>query len=200
VTRIGARYWAIAQTHLGRCPRPPLILLIKIAEVWRRSLQAGTGAAAPYGRFVAAALLFASPASAHSHHAAPLAPGCTEHSVELRCAASATSAFAPDGALVVVWSAGGRIMAATAPHATVPLSPPVALNAQPEALDATGESRPAVAIDPSGRIVVAYTVNQDKPFSGTVMVAGSTDHGRSFSAPRAITTDARWADLSGLDR
>jgi type IV pilus biogenesis protein CpaD/CtpE len=39
--------WVAAQTRLGLCPKPPLILLIKKREVWRHRLQAGTGAAAP---------------------------------------------------------------------------------------------------------------------------------------------------------
>jgi hypothetical protein len=133
------------------------------------------------------ALLSAPALAQHKPAAAPRAE-CPAEETALKCAASATPAFTADGAVVLAWSAGGRVMVARSTDGGATLAAPVAINPAPEAIDDAGEARPVVAVD-GPRVFVAYALRQDKAYSGRLMLARSLDGGRSFEPARAIADD-----------
>lgn len=120
------------------------------------------------------------------HGAAP--PPCADES-SLKCAATATPAFAPDGSLWLVWSGAGKVWAARSEDMGRSLFQPVLLHTGKMPIDENGEARPKVAVDGKGRVIVAFTIRQEKAFSGTLMVTRSGDGGAGFPPPRAIAGD-----------
>ena len=108
----------------------------------------------------------------------------------LHCATVATPAFAADGTIWLLWAAGGRVTAGHSPDLGRSFDRLVAINQETERIDSGPDARPKIAIDPSGRIIVAYAVFQDDRYNGRVMVSRSADGGATFSPPHPITEDA----------
>lgn len=150
-----------------------------------------------------AALIAAGPAAAqeehhhdhsdhhdHHHEGPPPRPECPVGETALRCATTLTPTFAPGGALLAVWTAGGRVMVARSGGGSDTLGAAVAVNTAPDPLDDTGESRAAIAADAKGRVVVAYAVRKPGPdYLATLMIAHSADGGRTFSPPETVASD-----------
>ncbi len=61
--------------------------------------------------------------------------------------------------------------------------------AAPEAIEANGEGRPKIAFGARGEIYLTYTRPLDKPHTGYIRFARSTDGGQSFSAPVTVQRD-----------
>ena len=127
----------------------------------------------------------ASPHGSHGGGTACPAPDPTA----LRCAGVATPVQTPDGALLLAWSAGGRVMAARTADRGRTFGPAVAVNPGPQSVDDNGEARPAVAADREGRVFVAWSVKQEKAFSGTLWFSRSLDGGRTFEPARTLASD-----------
>lgn len=68
-------------------------------------------------------------------------------------------------------------------------SAPVAVNPEPEAIGAEGDSRPKIAPSADGAVYVTYTQLLEKPFSGHIRFSRSLDGGRTFSAPLTVNDD-----------
>ena len=124
----------------------------------------------------------------HQQHQHSGPPPCA--TADLACATAATPAFAPDGSVWLVWSAGGQVMVARSIDLGHSFAPPVAVTRAPARIDNGPDARAKIAIDPAGRIHVAYAVFQDDRYNGRVYVARSTDGGGSFAEPKPITDDA----------
>lgn len=114
--------------------------------------------------------------------------GCAQ--TTLNCASSATPYFAPDGALWLAWSAGEMISVARSSDLGAHFSEPVTITPEPIRMDSGGDSRPAIVVDGTGRVTVAYALFQDARYNGAVLVSRSTDGGAHFSAPEPITTNS----------
>jgi hypothetical protein len=129
----------------------------------------------------------ASPAWSHDHHA-------IAHGQEL----GTSAAFDPQGRL---WIA--RTEAAKETHApSQPASSfvvlqvssdmgktwsaPARVQQAPEAIEATGESRPKLAFGSKGQMYITYTHPLGKPYTGEIRFASSLDGGRTFSAPVTV--------------
>lgn len=125
----------------------------------------------------------------HQQHGAPARPDCAHGETGLACARQASPAFLKDGTLVLAWSAGGRVMVARSVDRGAGLSEPVAVNSAVEAIDESGDARPAIATDGTGRVFVAYVLRKDAAYSGTLMLGRSPDGGHSFSAPRPVASE-----------
>lgn len=144
-------------------------------------------------------MAFAAPAGAaeHQHHHGGGSgggqegkrQGCAPENTALACAQVASPAFLADGTLVLTWAAGGRVMLARSTDLGVSFQPAVPVNGGPEAVDVSGDSRPAVAADSKGRVFVAWSVRKDTAFSGTLFLARSTDGGARFQPPRTVASD-----------
>jgi len=107
----------------------------------------------------------------------------------LGCATKATPTFAPDGTLWVAWLAGRQVLVASSHDLGGSFTEPVAVNSEPLDLDWGPDARPKIVVDKDGRVFVAFARFRDRQFNGEVFHTRSTDGGRSFSAPRPITTN-----------
>lgn len=136
---------------------------------------------------VAALALMDGTASAQMPHDPGGARNCMEPT--LACATTATPTFGPDGALWLVWAAGGRVSVARSADLGHTFSSRVAVNPQPVRLDTGPDSRPKIVVDDGGRIYVAYATFKDDDFNGEVFFSRSTDGGASFASPQPITPD-----------
>jgi hypothetical protein len=65
----------------------------------------------------------------------------------------------------------------------------VAVNREPEKIDANGEGRPKIAFTQQGSLLVTWTKKLDEPYTGLIRFSRSTDGGKSFSAPTTINDD-----------
>lgn len=140
--------------------------------------------------FMALALMTASPtAFAHDehmhHHDRPVA--C--HTAALACASVATAAFAPDGKLWIIWTAGGRVSVASSTDLGKTFSKAETLPATALPLDDGPDARPKIAFGRDERVAITYATRDDK-YNGHAFVARSSNGGKTFSEPRAITTDS----------
>jgi hypothetical protein len=129
-------------------------------------------------------LLGASLASAHDHasHGAKHARGAEP---EL----GSYAAFDAGGGLWAATTLDGHVLAHRSSDAGRTWQEPVRVNAQPEAIGASGDSRPKLAAGPGGELYVTWTKPLAKPYTGDIRFARSVDGGHSFSAPATIHTD-----------
>ncbi|SDC04180.1 hypothetical protein SAMN05216337_1001103 [Bradyrhizobium brasilense] len=107
----------------------------------------------------------------------------------LRCATKVTPAFGRDGTLWLAWMAGGQISVASSKDQGKSFSTPVQVSRERLNLDWGPDARPKLAIDAKGNIAVAFSIFRDQNFNGQVLTTRSTDGGRSFDAPKPITTN-----------
>jgi hypothetical protein len=125
-------------------------------------------------------------AAQHDHHADPT----KAFAADAKEAFTATPAFAPDGTLWVARGGADRVIVAKSIDLGKTFSTSVSVTADPINIDWGPDSRPQIAIDKSGAIVVTYAIFQDKRFNGRVYATRSTDGGGSFAPPVPITPDS----------
>ena len=133
-----------------------------------------------------AALFSATGAPAHEHYDdASTAPSCPE----LKCASTVSAAFGNDGALWLVWAAGGRVSIAKSADLGKSMSPAATLPARELPLDNGPDARPKIAVARDGRLVVTFAT-RDPKFNGHAFVIASNDGGLTFSPPAPIAADS----------
>src|SRR5215472_7789091 len=115
------------------------------------------------------------PLAASAQHQGHGPAPCQE--TALRCAATATPAFAADGSMWLVWAAGGRVMAGHSHDLGRSFDRITAVNRELERIDTGPDARPKVVVDRDGNVVVAYAVFKDDRYNGRVMVSRSIDSG-----------------------
>jgi len=111
-------------------------------------------------------------------------------SADAKEAFTVTPAFAPDGTLWIARGTADRVLVAKSADLGKTFSEAVPVTADPINIDWGPDSRPQLAIDKAGRIVVTYAIFQDKRFNGRVYATRSTDGGASFAPPVPITPDS----------
>lgn len=109
---------------------------------------------------------------------------------ELRCASKVAPTFGRDGALWLIWMAGGQISVARSEDGGRTLSTPAQVTQGKLDLDWGPDARPKIALDDQGAIAVTFSTFRDKAFNGEVFTSRSTDGGKTFAAPRPITESA----------
>jgi len=120
----------------------------------------------------------------HMHHHAPPPAAC--QTTALACASVATPAFAPDGKLWLTWVAGGRVSVASSTDHGKTFSQPTTLAATALSLDDGPDARPKIVAGSGGRLVLTYAT-RDQKYNGHAFIVRSTDDGKTFSAPQAMT-------------
>ncbi len=103
---------------------------------------------------------------------------------------TATPAFGPDGTLWLARGTADRVLVARSTDLGKSFTLPVPTTAQPIEADWGPDSRPQIAVDGTGNIVVSWAIFQDKRFNGRVYWARSTDNGASFAGQQPVTADA----------
>ena len=147
-----------------------------------RSGLRGAATAAPIAALLASG---AAAQMSHDHHGAAGKAECKAPT--LACAAKATPAFGPDGALWLAWDSGGHVSVARSPDLGRSFAAAVKVNASPLNLDWGPDARPSIVVDGAGRITVAFAIFRDKAFNGQVFHTRSVDGGTTFSEPQPIT-------------
>jgi hypothetical protein len=100
-----------------------------------------------------------------------------------------TPAFDESGRLWLAFVEGGFLYLTSSDDRGRSFDRAVAVNPEPEKIDANGEGRPKVAVTRDGTLLVTWTQKLDKPYSGLIRFSRSTDGGRSFARPVTINDD-----------
>ncbi len=130
-----------------------------------------------------AALLLSGPAVAqHPHHGA--SGGQDE-----RPALGASAAFGPSGRLWAVHAESGHVVLSVSPDAGGHWSRLGPVNRRPEAIAATGDNRPKIAVGQDGRLLVSWTQPLDRPYTGMIRLATAPAGSVAFSPPLTVHRD-----------
>lgn len=105
-----------------------------------------------------------------------------------RAELGSSAAFSPSGKLYAVSKQGEHLMLYRSDDEGQTWSPPVVVNARPEAISADGENRPKLAFAKDGGLLVSWTQPLSRPFSGAIRLARSDD-GIRFSEPLTVHGD-----------
>jgi hypothetical protein len=100
-----------------------------------------------------------------------------------------TAAFDSAGSLHVVFVEGPHVYVTRSADLGKTFAAAVLVNPDPEAVDANGEARPKIAIGAHDEVYVSYTHKLEKPYTGDIRFARSTDDGHTFSAPVTVNDD-----------
>jgi hypothetical protein len=100
-----------------------------------------------------------------------------------------TPAFDQEGRLWLAFVEESSVYVTSSGDLGKTFAPAVAVNREPERIDANGEGRPKIVFGKDGVILVTWTQKLDKPHSGLIRFARSTDGGKSFSSPVTLNDD-----------
>jgi hypothetical protein len=101
----------------------------------------------------------------------------------------ATATFDTNGRLWVVDAGGGHVRLRYSDDLGKTLSVPINVNAQAEAIYATADNRPKIAIGPHDELYVSWSEMLAKKFTGFVRFSRSLDGGKHFSTPINVHHD-----------
>ena len=120
-------------------------------------------------------------------HSKAISNACKDTS--LNCAKSATPAFAPDGSLWLVWSAGGAVSLSRSGDLGRTFEPPIEIAQHGSFLDVGADARPQIVINKAGNFAIAYAFFKDKQWNAQVNIVSSQDGGKSFSEAHPLVID-----------
>lgn len=103
-----------------------------------------------------------------------------------------TAAFGPDGRLWRIVPEKHHVYVDYSTDLGKTFSAPVLINAENQHIKVSGENRPGIAVDRSGRITVIYAAESTQPV--TIYFSVSADNGRSFSTPSPLSDKASEAN------
>jgi hypothetical protein len=103
-----------------------------------------------------------------------------------KCADTATSTFDKKGVLWTVWTNNQSIYIQSSKDKGKHFTAPLLVNAQPENIAASNESRPKIKIDAKGNINLTWTLMLDEKRSSYIRFSRSTDGGKHFSTPVTV--------------
>lgn len=106
-------------------------------------------------------------------------------------ATTPTAAFDAGGRLWLAWVEGTHVQVSVSEDLGRTFRKAVAVNRDPEPIDANGESRPKIAVGRGGEIFVSYTRKGSRPYTGDVRFTRSTDDGTTFSTPVTVNDDGK---------
>lgn len=99
---------------------------------------------------------------------------------------STSAVFDERGTLWLAQVQEGHVLVSHSADQGKTFSAAVKVNPQPEAVAASGETRPKILLSQNGNIYISYTQSLDTPFAGNIRFSRSIDGGKSFSAPISI--------------
>lgn len=105
-----------------------------------------------------------------------------------------TATFGPDGRLWRIVPEKWHVYVDYSTDLGKTFSTPVRINSESQRVKASGENRPGIAVDGSGRIYVIYAAEGTQPVAQYFSV--STNNGRNFSTPRPLSNKASEANSS----
>lgn len=136
--------------------------------------------------FAVAAAFLAPLVPAAQHHSEPKPAEC--ESVGLDCALFAMPVFDGD-AVWLAWSSRNGVFVAKSTDGGRTFPPGTAVVTPLPNLDGGADTRPQLLVLPNRTVLVGYSIFKDDKYNGQVLVARSTDGGRTFGPPRPVTND-----------
>jgi hypothetical protein len=102
---------------------------------------------------------------------------------------NASAAFDADGVLWAVDATPDHVRVRRSDDLGDSWSQPVVVNAEPEPVSATGDSRPKIAVGGDSELYVTWTRPLERPFTGEIRFSRSLDRGREWSPPITVHVD-----------
>lgn len=103
-----------------------------------------------------------------------------------------SAAFGPDGRIWRIVPGKEHVYADYSTDLGKTFSAPILINAESRRIKASGENRPGIAVDRSGRIIVIYAAESAQPV--TLYFSVFADNGQSFSTPSPLSDKAAEAN------
>lgn len=100
-----------------------------------------------------------------------------------------TAAFDRDGRLWLAWVEGAHILVSHSADQGLTFAPAVRVTGDAETIDANSESRPKLAFNEAGDVLLSWTRSGRAPFTGDIRFSRSADGGQTFTAPVTINDD-----------
>lgn len=105
------------------------------------------------------------------------------------CGSTPSAVFDGNGRLWVVFVDAGHVYLTHSDDAGDSFSNALPVNREPEPVYADGENRPVIALGSSGEIYVAWTRQNNQPYSGDIRFARSIDGGQHFAPVMTVNDD-----------
>ncbi|HUX89994.1 MAG TPA: sialidase family protein [Gallionellaceae bacterium] len=102
---------------------------------------------------------------------------------------SGSAVFDEHGTLWLARVQDGHVLVSSSADQGTSFAAAVRVNAQPEFVSASGETRPKILLAKNGNIYISWTQSLDTPYAGNIRFSRSLDGGKSFSAPLTVNDD-----------
>jgi hypothetical protein len=99
---------------------------------------------------------------------------------------STSAIFGEHGTLWLARVEEGHVLVSHSEDQGKSFSAAVKVNSQPEAVSASGETRPKILLAKNGNIYISWTQSLQTPFAGNIRFSRSVDGGKSFTAPITV--------------
>ncbi|MCJ8272836.1 MAG: exo-alpha-sialidase, partial [Psychrosphaera sp.] len=132
-------------------------------------------------------VLLSGKSNAHEKHPHNEKTSCA--AVDVTCAKTVTSAFAPDGTLWRLWSGEQQMFYSVSGDKGKHFGEPVKVDIKPEKISSRGENRPKLGFDSQNNVYLSWAKPLEKRFTAEVRFTYSTDGGKHFAPPMTIHND-----------
>jgi len=109
--------------------------------------------------------------------------------IDIRCAKTVTSAFAPNGDLWRLWSQNQGLYYQISADNGMKFSSVKRIAIANEKVSARNENRPKIAFDNNWGVYLSWAMPRDKKYTADIRFSFSSDYGKSFSSPITINDD-----------
>ena len=112
---------------------------------------------------------------------------CTK--IDVNCASTITSAFAPNGDFWRVWSQQDKIYYQISSDNGLQFEKANVVNIPVEKISARNENRPKIAFDANQGVYLSWATPREKKYTADIRFSYSSDYGKTFSQPITVNDD-----------
>ncbi len=109
--------------------------------------------------------------------------------IDIRCAKTVTSAFAPNGDLWRLWSQNQALYYQMSVDNGVAFSVTKRVPIANEKISARNENRPKISFDKNHGVYLSWAMPREKKYTADIRFSYSNDYGKSFSTPITVNDD-----------
>ena len=133
------------------------------------------------------------PVTAHNHQLPKANESHTSanpcKTVEIRCAKTVTSAFAPNGDLWRLWAEKNALYFQISKNNGISFTTATKVAITEETISARNENRPKIAFDQYSGIYLSWATPRERKYTADVRFSYSADYGKTFSSPVTVNND-----------
>ena len=111
------------------------------------------------------------------------------HGVDVKCAKTVTSAFAPNGDLWRLWVMGKGLYAQVSVDNGQHFFAVKKIDIAAENISARNENRPKIAFDNYGGVYLSWAMPREKKYTADIRFSYSADYGKTFTQPVTVNND-----------